>query len=196
MGRDEATALAALFEYGSRYARILHSVHLDFQMPNDSSAFVVVERLPGNATTDFGAPDLAPSSDVQPLDNSELRHLQALLQACWRAFDVTIVLAEGKPLRAGPRGGGRTLDGVVQHVLGAELAYLSQLGGKVSPAASSPRAPEPIRQAILTTLAAAAHGEIAPYGPRGGKRWLPRYYVRRAAWHILDHTWELEDRLQ
>ena len=22
----------------------------------------------------------------------------------------------------------------------------------------------------------------------------PRYFVRRAAWHVLDHAWELEDR--
>jgi hypothetical protein len=31
-------------------------------------------------------------------------------------------------------------------------------------------------------------------GPRGGKLWQPRYFVRRSAWHILDHVWEIEDR--
>ena len=30
----------------------------------------------------------------------------------------------------------------------------------------------------------------------GGARWTPRYFVRRAAWHVLDHAWELEDRLE
>jgi len=25
--------------------------------------------------------------------------------------------------------------------------------------------------------------------------WPARYYVRRAAWHVLDHAWEIEDRL-
>jgi hypothetical protein len=104
-------------------------------------------------------------------------------------------MAKGKALRAGPRGGGRTLDGVVQHVLGAERGYLSQLGGKVSQPDSSPPASGPTRQAILKTLRASAHGEIAEYGPRGGKRWSPRYFVRREAWHVLDHIWEIEDRL-
>ncbi len=31
-------------------------------------------------------------------------------------------------------------------------------------------------------------------GPRGGKIWLPRRFVHRAAWHVLDHAWEIEDR--
>jgi hypothetical protein len=192
LGRDEATALQALFEYGPRYARILRPARLGFQAPDDVSAFVVVERLKGNATTDFGAPDAAPPGDTQPPDDAELRRLQAILKACWRAFDATVEMAQGKALRAGPRGGGRTLAGIVEHVLGAETAYLSQLGGKVSRAES----PAPIRQTILTTLEASARGEIAAYGPRGGKRWPPRYFVRRETWHVLDHVWEIEDRLK
>jgi hypothetical protein len=31
-------------------------------------------------------------------------------------------------------------------------------------------------------------------GPRGGKIWSVRYFVRRTAWHALDHAWEIEDR--
>jgi hypothetical protein len=195
MGRDEDTALQTLFEYGPRYQQILRSVRLGFRVPKDISAFVVVERLKGNATTDFGAPDMAPTSDAQPLDKGELRRLQSILKACWRAFDASVEKAEGKALRVGPRGGGRALDGIVQHVLGAETGYLSQLGGKMSQSDSSPLSPEPIRQAILKTLKASARDEIAEYGPRGGKRWLPRYFVRREAWHVLDHVWEIEDRL-
>jgi hypothetical protein len=26
------------------------------------------------------------------------------------------------------------------------------------------------------------------------KLWSPRYFVRRSAWHALDHAWEIEDR--
>ena len=191
VGRDEAAALRALLDYGPRYARILRRTRLGFQAPRDLSALVIVERLKGNATTDFGAPDLPPAGDEQPLDDSELRRLQTLLKACWRAFDATVEKAEGEVLRAGPRGGGRALDKIVQHVSGAEVSYLSALGGKV--AQSEP--PAGVRQAILKTLEASAHGEIAAYGPRGGKRWSPRYFVRREAWHVLDHVWEIEDRL-
>jgi hypothetical protein len=193
IGRDEATALQALFEYGPRYAQILRRARLGFQTPDNLSAFAVVERLKGNTTTDFGAPDVAPATDTQPLDDIELRRLQSILNACWRAFDVTVEKAKGKALRTGPRGGGRTLDRIVEHIFGAEMGYLSQLGGKGSRSESSSGT---VRQAILKTLGAAAHGEIAEFGPRGGKRWSPRYFVRREAWHVLDHVWEIEDRLK
>lgn len=195
-GRDEDSALQALFDYGPRYARILRPARLGFQMPADVSSFAVIERLKGNATTDFGAPDVAPASDAQPLDDTELRRLQTLLKACWRAFDSAVEMGKGKVLGAGPRGGGRSLDGIIQHVLGAETGYLSQLGGKVSSQESPSLSLAATRQAILKTLRASAHGEISELGPRGGKRWKPRYFVRREAWHVLDHIWEIEDRLK
>ncbi|HJS19909.1 MAG TPA: hypothetical protein VJ785_14270 [Anaerolineales bacterium] len=195
LGRDEDTALQTLLEYGPRYARILRPARLGFKVPEDVSAFVVTEQLKGNATTDFGAPDMAPPSDAGPLDDTELRRLQAILKACWRAFDAAVDQARGMTLRKGPRGGGRSLNGIAEHVLGAEMGYLSQLGGKVSQSKSSPPTAASIRKAILKTLKASAHGEVAEYGPRGGRRWSPRYFVRRESWHILDHVWEIEDRL-
>ncbi len=196
LGKDEASALQALFDYGPRYARILHPARLGFQVPKAVSDFTIVERLKGNATTDFGAPDMAPASDTEPLNNAELQRLQALLKACWQAFDAAVEDARGKPLRVGPRGGGRTLDGVVEHVLGAESGYLSALGGKVPPSATPQPSLEQTRQAILDALVASAQGEIPAHGPRGGKRWSPRYFVRRETWHVLDHIWEIEDRLK
>jgi hypothetical protein len=197
LGRDEDSALQALFDYSPRYARILRPARLGFLKPDAVSAFAVVERLTGNATTDYGVPIRAPTSDAQLLDDTELRRLQAILKACWRAFDAAVEMAEGKALRTGPRGGGRTLDKIVEHVLGAAgQSYLTSLGGKAPQSKSAALSPEPIRQAILDTLKASAHGEIAEYGPRGGRRWSPRYFVRREAWHVLDHVWEIEDRLK
>src|SRR5512142_580880 len=67
-GRDEASALQALFEYGTLYANILRTARLGFQAPKDISAFIVHERLKGNTTTDFGAPDVSPALDAQALD--------------------------------------------------------------------------------------------------------------------------------
>ncbi|MGH2626299.1 MAG: hypothetical protein ACRDHY_06560, partial [Anaerolineales bacterium] len=52
-----------------------------------------------------------------------------------------------------------------------------------------------IRRAVLSGLRAAAAGRIPRRGPRGGVRWTPRYFVRRLAWHTLDHAWEIEDRI-
>jgi len=190
LGKDESTALQALFDYGPRYARIVRSARLGFQQPDGVAAFNVVERVPGTATMDFGVPDKPPTSDAAPIAAAEVKRLQAILTACWRAFDTAAEHAQGKTLRTGPRGGGRDLDKIVEHVLGAAQSYLTALGGK-----ATDLSPAAVRQVILKTLESSAQGEIAPYGPRGGKRWSPRYFTRREAWHVLDHIWEIEDRL-
>jgi hypothetical protein len=77
-----------------------------------------------------------------------------------------------------------------------DASYLTSLGGKPQPSDENTpsQAFAPIRHAILTTLIAAACGEVPARGPRGGVRWAPRYFVRRLAWHELDHAWEIEDR--
>ncbi len=194
-GRDETTALQALFDYGSRYARVLRTARLSFQAPGDVASLVVVERLKGNATTDYGVPALAPQSDSHPLADEELRRLQAILKACWRAFDKTVAGAVGKELRLGPRGGGRDLDQIVGHVIGAGKSYLTGLGGTAPKSEDTLQSAQSLRPITLQTLVASAQGRIAERGPRGGKRWLPTYFVRREAWHVLDHIWEIEDRL-
>src|SRR5215212_1040464 len=84
-GKDEASALQALFDYGTRYARVVGSAKLGFQAPKDGSALVVVERLKGNPTTDFGAPGVAPSADSKPIDADQLYSFEKVLKACWRA---------------------------------------------------------------------------------------------------------------
>ena len=196
-GRDEASALQALCDYGPRYARVLQAAQLSFSAPAHPSVFTVVERLPGDATTDFGAPGAIPSSDALPVGDAELQRLQALLQACWRAFDEAVLSAVGKELRKGPRGGGREVDQIIHHVLGADGGYLSSLGLKLklNDTDDDGKKLEQARQAILDGLASATHGEIEARGPRGGLRWPPRYFVRRVAWHVIDHAWEIEDRI-
>jgi hypothetical protein len=191
-GRDEESALQALLDYGPRYAQVLHAAGIRFRAPDRVSDFIVGERLKGNATTDFGVPGLAPSADSEPVKPAQRKRLEKILQTCWQALDESFKAASGKPLRKGPRGGGRDLDDILRHVLEAEAGYLSQLGGKLPKEQIGER--EPTRQAILETLAASARGEIPSRGPRGGLRWSPRYFVRRAAWHTLDHVWEIEDR--
>jgi hypothetical protein len=189
-GRDEASALQSLVVYGPRYALVLQSTSLEFRAPTSTSSLVVIERLPGNATTDFGAPSQLLDSDAQPVDGDELQRMQTILGACWRTFDRAVKAAEGKTLRKGPRGGGRDLEKILEHVREVEITYLKKLGGK--PAQS----PEANRQVILETLLAAAQGKIPARGPRGGLRWPARYFVRRLAWHDLDHAWEIEDRIE
>jgi hypothetical protein len=50
------------------------------------------------------------------------------------------------------------------------------------------------RAAVLDGLDRAKAGTLPGGGPRGGAMWTPRRFLRRAAWHVLDHAWEIEDR--
>lgn len=195
-GRDEKAALAALAAYGPRYAKLFARTKLAFSPPDGPGAFEVVERLKGNSTTDFGAPGLAPSQDTEPFAEAERERSEAILAAIWRAFDRAIKDAEGRKLSKGPRGGGRDRDQVVRHVLGASAGYLRSLGQtfRQDDAASIEAERQRTQVAIRAALAAAARGEIPEKGPRGGRLWTPRYFVRRVAWHELDHAWEIEDR--
>lgn len=194
-GRDEASALQALRDYAPRYARVVRAAQLQFRASVEASAFSVVERLAGTATTDFGAPDVAWPGDRRPVGEAELARFKRLLKACWTALDAAERAATGRVLRKGPRGGGRDLAAIMEHVQGVDDVYLARLGGKLKPVDPS-QALSKTRQAILATLVLAAQGEVPERGSRGGLRWTPRYFVRRLAWHELDHAWEIEDRAE
>ncbi len=197
-GRDETSALQTLVDYGPRYERVLQQALPEFRAPSAVADLVVVERQPGTATTDFGAPDLALARDEVPVEPGELERWRTILRACWDAFDRAAGAAQGKTLSKGPRGGGRDLPKMIEHVRDVDLSYLRTLGGtaNIDKAANPLHVLPKVRETILETLTRAVNGEIEPYGPRGGKRWTPRYFVRRLAWHELDHAWEIEDRVQ
>lgn len=196
-GRDEAAAIQALLDAGPRYARIIDAADLGFEAPQESAAFDIVERVEGNSTTDFGAPNMALASDEEAIGDDELRRLQRLLKAYWVAFDETVEKAEGKALRKGPRGGGRELDGIVNHIVESGRSYLRTLGWKVTWQDDEDNSVKMkrLREGVLEGLKEGAAGRLPTEGPRGGKRWSPRQFVRRLAWHELDHVWEIEDRI-
>ncbi|HEY6072791.1 MAG TPA: hypothetical protein VIV15_05185, partial [Anaerolineales bacterium] len=139
----------------------------------------------------------APSADARPVDEDELSRFQCLLEASWQALEQAAQAAAGKELRKGPRGGGRELEGILNHVLDAQAGYLSQLAWKLpkGDGVDLQAKIQLIRRAVSDTLALSAHGGVAATGPRGGARWTARYFARRSAWHILDHAWEIEDRI-
>lgn len=195
-GTDPDAALAALLDHGPKYATILRGTRLGFVAPASGADLRVVERIRGNATTDFGAPGMAPKCDANPVDDTELGRFEKLLGAAWRAFDAAVDAARGTILRTGPRGGGRSVDGIVEHLLEADGAYLGQVGGKrpIDRGAGVEERLTQTRDAIVAALGAAARGEIPAKGPRGGIRWTARYFVRRVAWHVVAHVWEIERR--
>jgi hypothetical protein len=197
-GRNEDSAVQTLVEYAPRYVEVLQSSGLAFDIPSGPESFKIVERLPGDSTTDFGAPGGIPTVDNQPIDAQEMDRLQKVLAACWAAFDRAAAEAQGKELTKGPRGGGRELSAIQDHVLGADVAYLKRISwrAKEDEGASTQERLREVRRQIFEGLEAAASGDLPTVGPRGGKRWPPRYFVRRVAWHVLDHAWEIEDRIQ
>ncbi len=197
-GRDEVAAQQSLFDYAQRYARAIQSSGIEFPLPTDSTVFVVREQLKGDASTDFGAPGQIPQADWAAASPAVIERLSQLLQACWQAFDWAVQQAGSKPLRKGPRGGGRDTEEIVQHLINADWGYLSRLGQKKKGEAAKDLQGvlSYTRQAILNALEMAAKGNMPERGPRGGKIWPVRYYFRRAAWHVLDHAWEIEDKVE
>ena len=198
-GRDEAGALQALVDYAPRYARVLRgrvACGLDVPVPGDVADLVVVERQVGNSTTDFGAPAIILDHDRGAAGGGEYGRWREILAACWAAFDGAVAQAAGRELRKGPRGGGRDLGKIVDHVLEADRAYLARLNWQHEREPGTPAEElDRTRQAILSALDVAERGELPERGPRGGMIWPPRYLVRRVAWHVLDHAWEIEDRV-
>jgi hypothetical protein len=187
-GKTPEAALEALVAYADRYAAVISRSRLGFERPSTVGDLEVVERLTGNATTEFGAPGVAPKADSRRVAAAELKRLTAILEASWRAFDRTAKEARGVTLSKGPRGGGRDLPKMREHVLGAEESYLVALGSR------RPADPGELRRMILAALAARSRNEEVADPNKVTKRWSPRYFVRRAVWHTLDHAWEIEDR--
>lgn len=195
-GSNEASSLEALLAYAPRYAQFVKRAKLEFDTPTSTDALHIVERLKGNATTDFGAPDVTAAADAEPLDDEALARCRAILVACFDALDATYKTNQDKELRKGPRGGGREINAIVQHAVESHYGYLSSTGWKAKPGENED-VHALIKEAKQTTAAAldaARAGELPEKGPRGGRIWPARYFVRRAAWHLLDHVWEIEDR--
>jgi hypothetical protein len=181
--KSEADAIDALIEYGPRYKA---AVKKRIALPKSASDINVVERAKGDSSTDYGVPG-SPKSDTAAVSTSELKRLVAIVEASWAAFDGAVKKAKGTTLAKGPRGGGRTLAKIVDHHDDDGLrAYTNKLGGDA-------KAPD-IRRAFLDALEARNRGDLPDKGPRGGARWTALEAVRRAAWHALDHAWEIEDR--
>ena len=181
--KAEEAAIDTLLAYAPRYAVVARKIDADF--PTRSLAVDVRERVPGNGTTDFGAPGRVPDLDRVDLDRAQAVRLGSLVRASWLAFD-DIVAAAPSVLRKGPRGGGRDRDDIVRHVLAAETAYARSFGVRLAePQPDDGPSLMRHREAIAAALEA---------GGSSDRGWPVRYACRRMAWHVLDHAWEIEDK--
>lgn len=176
-GRTETDAIEALLAYAPRFAPVAAIAGVDLPQ---SFTVSVVERVDGNATTDFGAPAVPAAAESDPGDAAQRARAAALVAAAWDEF-ARIECNAPRELRKGPRGGGRDTDAIREHVLEAEQAYKGKLG--IRGITDS----ELVRRAMLVAIR-----EGRP--PAQPNQWPSAYAARRIAWHALDHAWEIQDR--
>jgi hypothetical protein len=184
-GKTEETALSALSESAPRYRAIAERAEVDF-VPGE---FVIVERVRGDATTDWGAPSIITTTDTNPIDGASARRGVVLLQAAWTVMD-EVIAASPSVLRKGPRGGGRERDKVASHVIDVERAYARKIGVQHKPFLFGDLA----SLAAMREQIAAALSHPSDGSPLASGGWPTTYAIRRFAWHVIDHIWEIEDR--
>lgn len=171
-GRHADEAIERLLEYAPRYGAIVAQDFAD-------DGLTVVGTIPGNATTDFGAPRVTgPWDDVASGPVVRDAHL-AVLRRCWTYFDA-VVAGSPATLLKGPRGGGRDRDEIVDHVREAERHYAPKIGARVAPRTD--------------WSAQRAQVESSLRLHDGHQTWPVDYALRIIAWHVVDHAWEIEDR--
>jgi hypothetical protein len=184
--KTEELALEALLTYVPRYEAVARHAGLAFPSAIDLS---VIEHLPGDATTDFGAPSTTAEAEREKLTAAKAKRQVSLVRAAWTVLEEVATQTPAE-LRKGPRGGGRDRDKMLDHVVGAESAYARKIGLKIKqPAFDDHEAVAAMREAIAGVLGSTSDG--SPVVENG---WTSRYTARRIAWHALDHAWEMQDR--
>ena len=197
VGRDEASALDALAAYAQRYARGICTAGVTFEPPADASAFTIVERIAGDGATDFGVPHRSGQIDERTVTGAELDEMLAMLLATWVTFGEIVDAHRDVALRLGPRGGGRSVAKITDHVIGAQGGYLTSFGGRFKLDEHTPHDEQTTAalEATIELWQIRAGGGDPPRTPRPGQTfWTLPYFARRSAWHVLDHAWEIEDR--
>lgn len=190
-GKSEAEALSVLDNYRPRYARVAERARLADEF-RAAGKLKVVEHVQGTGMTDFYTLSARPARPEQKaMSEAECERKLALLRACWSYFD-DVAARVSAELRKGPRGGGRDRETIVRHANGAEIVEFAPKVGVIS-------APEAWRNADRRKLRAhrdAFCAAIREYNSRGApaRTWTVQFVIRRCAYHMLDHAWEMEDR--
>jgi len=187
--RIDTDVLAVLKSYRPRYAKVAELAGYGAEF-GATGNLKVVERVDGIGMTDYyGVSGKSATPERGPMTDAECERKVALLQAAWSTFDDTADRVS-RDLRVGPRGGGRSREEIIRHVNGAEMGEFSpKVGVKATDETlDDPTALRAYRQAVVEGIRDHhARGEPA-------RSWPLQFLIRRLAWHMLDHAWELEDR--
>lgn len=181
--------LEVLETYRPRYANVaaLAGMQAEFAAAGELD---VVERVDGIGMTDYyGLSGRTASVELEAMSDEQCERKIRLLRAAWQTFDETAQKVS-RELRPGPRGGGRDKDSIGRHVNGAEIdEFAPKVGVKVPvQTQDDPEAVRSYRKSFVQAIWD-HHARQAP-----ARSWPLQFLIRRCAWHMLDHAWELEDR--
>jgi len=186
IGHDVLAVLAA---YRPRYAKVAELAGFGAEF-GATGEFDVVERVDGIGMTDYyGVSGKPATPEHDPMTDAECERKIRLLEASWRTFDDMAARVSAE-LRKGPRGGGWPKERIIRHVNGAEIdEFAPKVGVKVPlETRDDAGALGAYREAFVEGIREHhAHSEPA-------RSWPLQFLIRRCAWHMLDHAWELEDR--
>jgi hypothetical protein len=188
-GRSEEAAIDALRSYVPRYAKVASLAKMRDEFDAESK-LEVVDSYAGTGSTDFWGISFAfAKSDRQRITDERFEREIALLRGCWKQFDAVRqrVTAE---LRKGPRGGGRDRDRIVRHVIANEREWAVKLGLHTPEEAigAEPTALRQHRNAYCRELRRYRKERL------DARTWPLRFLIRHTAFHVMDHTWEMEDK--
>jgi hypothetical protein len=183
-------ALERLEAYRDRYRPVARYAGLEDEL-DDRNPLEVVEDRVGNTSTDFWGISWLPSAEEHgPMPPDVVERRLSLLEGAWRFFDE--VAARVSPeMRRGSRGGGRDRDEIIAHVFGNERVQFSKRVGVATPPGVmlTPDGLRDHRQKFLAGLR-----QYIAEDRKIGRTWTLPYLLRHAAYHVLDHAWEMEDK--
>jgi hypothetical protein len=188
-GKTEDEAVEKLARYVPRYLPVAKRVRLGSDLATQTDLHII-GRYPGVGSTDFWGISFAPSPlDREPFDGATFNRQVRLLRAAWADFDETAASVSAE-LRPGVRGGGRSRDQIVRHVLANEGGDFSKRVKAKSELEDllTPNGLVQHRDRFVDAMRA-WYTEGKPLG-----NWTIPYLHRHTAYHVVDHTWERQDR--
>src|SRR5258706_11446127 len=118
-GKTEDEAVEKLARYVPRSLPVAKRVRLGSDLATQTDLDIIGRYL-GVGSTDFWGISFAPSPlDREPFDAPLFERKVRLLRAAWAEFDETAARVSAE-LRPGVRGGGRSRDKLVRHVMATE----------------------------------------------------------------------------
>jgi hypothetical protein len=188
-GKTARAAIEALQEYIPRYRPVaaLAGADAEFAAVADID---VVEEYTGPGSTDFWGISFGFSGiDRERMPDDAVERQLALMRACWTYFDGVRGRVSAE-MRKGPRGGGRTRDVIVRHVVANEQDWGKKVGIRTPEGAVVTGDDElkAWRDAYCTAI------RTFHAGDKAARTWPLRYLIRHTAYHVMDHTWEMEDK--